>query len=188
MLLGQIKSIPRLITTDEYKPYKKAILETYGTEVIPSRTGRPGRPKKPYKVPKNDLLYATVHKHRRRGRVVKVDTNLIYGTKKRLTKALKDSSSSKSVNLSFIERYNGTDRHQNSRKTRKTYAFSKDWDIHNAMSWFSIAYYNFCRPHSSLRIKIKERRYQYRTPAMSAGLANNIWTIEKLISCQLPDI
>ncbi len=135
MLLGQIKSIPRLITTDEYKPYKKAILETYGTEVIPSRTGRPGRPKKPYKVPKNDLLYATVHKHRRRGRVVKVDTNLIYGTKKRLTKALKDSSSSKSVNLSFIERYNGTDRHQNSRKTRKTYAFSKDWDIHNAFEF-----------------------------------------------------
>ncbi len=86
-----------------------------------------------------------------------------------------------------MERYNGTDRHHNSRKVRKTYEFSKDWDIHNAVSWFTTVHYNFCRPHSSLRIKIKEQKYRHRTPAMSAGLANHIWTLEELISCQLPD-
>ena len=37
-----------------------------------------------------------------------------------------------------IERYNGTDRHRNSRKTRKTYRFSKDWDQHNASTYFTV--------------------------------------------------
>jgi IS1 family transposase len=34
----------RLITTDEYLPYRDAILKTYGRCVMPPRTGRPGRP------------------------------------------------------------------------------------------------------------------------------------------------
>lgn len=34
-----------LITTDEYSPYKQAILNAYGDEVVPPRSGRPGRPK-----------------------------------------------------------------------------------------------------------------------------------------------
>ena len=41
---------PELITTDEYAPYEGAILEAFGTEVVPPRTGKPGRPRKPYKV------------------------------------------------------------------------------------------------------------------------------------------
>jgi transposase-like protein len=41
---------PELITTDEYSAYEGAILEAFGTEVVPPRTGKPGRPRKPYKV------------------------------------------------------------------------------------------------------------------------------------------
>ena len=33
-----------LITSDEYAPYKTAILKAYGEEVTPPRTGKPGRP------------------------------------------------------------------------------------------------------------------------------------------------
>ncbi len=43
--------IPNPITTDEYPAYETAILEAYGKEVVPERTGRPGRPQNPYKVP-----------------------------------------------------------------------------------------------------------------------------------------
>jgi hypothetical protein len=39
-------------------------------------------------------------------------------------------------NTSFVERQNGTERGQNSPKARKTYCFSKDWDLHNAASYF----------------------------------------------------
>ena len=37
-----------LITSDEYKPYRGAILKAYGDKVVPKRTGKPGRPKAPH--------------------------------------------------------------------------------------------------------------------------------------------
>ena len=40
-----------LITSDEYKPYRGAILKAYGEKVVPRRTGKPGRPKAPYYKP-----------------------------------------------------------------------------------------------------------------------------------------
>ncbi len=43
--------VPRLITTDEYAPYKPAILNAYGTQVTPEPTGKPGRPSKARQVP-----------------------------------------------------------------------------------------------------------------------------------------
>lgn len=51
-----------LITTDEYPVYETEILETYGETVVPERSGKPGRPPKPSKVPPTGLNYATVHK------------------------------------------------------------------------------------------------------------------------------
>src|SRR5437660_6610235 len=76
-LVGEVKGrlngrAPDLITTDEYAPYEGAILEAFGTEVVPPRTGRPGRPRGPYKVAPAGLNYATVHKTRKKGRVVEV--------------------------------------------------------------------------------------------------------------------
>ena len=53
---------------------------------------------------------------------------------------------SRAVNTCFVERHNGTDRNQCGRKARKTYAFSKDWDIHRAATAFSHFSYNFCWP------------------------------------------
>ena len=63
---------PCLMTADDYGPYSKYILETYGEELRPEPTGRPGRPKKPYKVAPPDLLFASVHKKRQKSRVVEV--------------------------------------------------------------------------------------------------------------------
>src|SRR3954447_7339423 len=52
--------VPALITTDEYSAYEGAILEAFGEEVVPPRTGKWGRPRSPYKVPPAGLNYATV--------------------------------------------------------------------------------------------------------------------------------
>jgi IS1 family transposase len=41
--------IMRLMTSDAYPAYESAILHAYGEEVTPPRTGRPGRPKAPYR-------------------------------------------------------------------------------------------------------------------------------------------
>ena len=67
------KRIMNLITSDEYKPYKKAILKAYGKKIAPPPTGKRGRPKGSRRVPAKGLKYATVHKTRRKGRVVKID-------------------------------------------------------------------------------------------------------------------
>ena len=65
--------IMNLITSDEYRPYKKAILRAYGVKITPPPTGKPGRPKGTRWVAHRDLRYATVHKTRRSGRVVNKD-------------------------------------------------------------------------------------------------------------------
>ena len=174
--------IPNLITTDEYATYKTAILEAYGEEVIPERTGKPGRPKAPYRVPLADLKYATVHKTRKKGRVVKIDYRVVFGTLVAITAALALSKASRAINTAFVERHNGTDRNRNARKVRKTYCFSKDWDVHQAVTYFTMYSYNFCWPVRTLRQRDGEGGWQERTPAMAAGLADHVWTLTEWLT------
>src|SRR5215472_10069770 len=115
--------VPALITTDEYAPYEGAILEAFGTAVVPPRTGKRGRPRKPYKVAPAGLNYATVHKTRKKGRVVSVATRVIFGAVAAVQAALANSTVSQVVNTALVERHNGTDRNRNARKARKTYCF-----------------------------------------------------------------
>ena len=137
---------PALITSDEYAPYARAVGEQYSEVVTPERTGKRGRPRRPFSVPVPELTYATVHKRRRKSRVVVVTQTLVYGTQEQLEAALATSTASTTINTSFVGRYNGTDGHFNSRKTRATYAFSKDRDVHEAASWIGVTVYSFCRP------------------------------------------
>lgn len=174
--------VPRLITSDEFRPYRGEILDAFGVATPPAHTGLPGRPRKGHTAPHPDLLYATVHKTRKDGRVVKIEPRVIFGSQERLDAALKASTASRAVNTAFIERQNGTDRHRNSRKVRKTYRFSKDWDTHNACSWFSLFLYNFCWPVRTLRQKLPGQGWQDRTPAMSAGLTDHVWTLYEWLS------
>ena len=83
------------------------------------------------------------------------------------------------VNTVFVERVNGTDRGQNSRKVRKTYRFSKDPDVPVAMTYFTQYSYNFCWCVRTLREEIEPKHYRPRTPAMAAGLADHVWSLEE---------
>ena len=69
-----------LITSDEYAPYETAILKAYGRKIVPSPTGKPGRPKSVDSVPAADLNYATVHQTRKQGHVVEIDFRVVFGT------------------------------------------------------------------------------------------------------------
>ena len=115
-----------LITTDGYPAYQEAILNAYGETITPPRTGRRGRPKARYKVAPRGLTYAVVEKTRAKGRVVAIATRVVFGTMAAVVAALGMSRASRSITTSFVERQNGTDRHRNARKGRKTYRFSKD--------------------------------------------------------------
>jgi IS1 family transposase len=78
--------------------------------------------------------------------VVEVLTAVVLGTWAAVAGALERSSASRAINTSFVERHHLTDRHHNARKSRKTYRFSKDWRMHEAMTYFTKYSYNFCWP------------------------------------------
>ena len=177
---------PRLMTSDEYKPYKKAILKAFGEQHVPPPTGLPGRPRGAFYVPTKDLVYATVHKTRENGRVTDIDYRIVFGTEEQVVEALKSSKCSRRINTSFIERQNGTDRNRCSRKVRKSYCFSKDWDVHRAATCLSMYCYNFCWPVRTLRCP--DGRAGPCSPAMSAGLTDQLWTMQEWLLypvCQL---
>jgi len=171
-----------LFTSDEHAPYETAIKEVYGIErPRPKRPG-PGRPPKPVKVPPEDLCYATVRKRRAKGRVVEVVRTLVYGTLALLQAWLDRSTVSTTINTSFVERHNGTDRHQNRRKHRKTYGFSREIALHHAASYFIGYSYNFCWCVRTLRVAGEDGHWQPRTPAMAAGLTGHVWTLWEWIT------
>ncbi len=78
----------------------------------------------------------------------------------------------KRASTSHIERQNLSVRMGMRRMTRLTNAFSKKW-INLKWSYaLQFAYYNFCRVHQSLKV----------TPAMEAGIADHVWSIEEIIT------
>jgi hypothetical protein len=164
-----------LITSDEHRPYKDAILQAYGVEATTTPSGRPVYA--PHKEAPPSLCYATVHKVRRLGRVVEIVIRLIFGTATLLAAALSGSLVSQAVNVSFLERQHLTDRHRNARKRRKTYCFSKRWEAHEAATYFSLYTYNFCWPVRTLRARSPDGLGERRTPAMAAGLTDHVWSL-----------
>jgi hypothetical protein len=76
------------------------------------------------------------------------------------------------ISTSHVERQNLTMRMMMRRLTRLTNAFSKKWENLRAALALHFAYYNFCRVHKTLRC----------TPAMEAGIANTIWTLQDLLA------
>ena len=162
---------PELVSSDEYPAYAEALLSVFGHQEVPPRTGKPGRPAGPRLVPPEGMAYGTVHKTRKKGRVVKVEARMVVG-----------AAPEGGVSTSYLERQNGTDRHRNARKGRKTYRFSKDWGVHDALTAFTMYSYNFCWPVRTLRQKEAGERWQQRTPAMAAGLADHVWSLEEWVT------
>jgi IS1 family transposase len=142
--------VPDLMTSDNYPAYETAILQAYGQEVTTTPRGQPSRRMVPAKVPPPGLNYATVEKRREKGRVVEILTRVVFGTMAGVVAALAGSTVSRWINTSFLERQNATDRHRNARKVRKAYTFSKDWRVHEAMTYFTMYSYNFCWPVRTL--------------------------------------
>lgn len=185
-------ALPDLITTDEYKAYETVIYHTYGvwkedldlTEQEAVAWDEAEGP--PFSFPE-EVAYATVHKKRRKGRVVEIEPRVVLGTEEQVADVLCHSDTSQAVNTSYVERWNGTQRHLNARKARKVYTFSKELVFHVAVTYLCLVVYNFCWEPRTLRQKIQDDppRYHYRTPAMAAGLTDKTWTMAEVLSYPL---
>lgn len=75
------------------------------------------------------------------------------------------------LSTSYVERQNLTMRMHMRRFTRLTNAFSKKVENHAHAVALHFMYYNFCKIHTTHRI----------TPAMQAGIADHVWSLEELV-------
>ena len=75
------------------------------------------------------------------------------------------------ISTSYVERQNLTMRMGMRRMTRLTNAFSKKLENHRHSVAIHFMHYNFVRIHGSLRV----------TPAMAAGVTDQLWSIEDMI-------
>jgi IS1 family transposase len=188
-------SIP-LFTSDQLPAYRHALLHTYGEWYHPPRQGRRGASPKPQRRPPPSLRYAQVVKRRKGGRLVEVSTRVVFGTPEAVAASLAHSPVSWTVNTSFVERDNLTQRQSNRRLTRRTNGFSKDLTWFEKQLWLSLAYYHFVLPHNSLRKRLptpeptrgagSPRMWRPVTPAMAAGLTDHVWTTEELLAYRVP--
>jgi IS1 family transposase len=166
-----------LMTSDEYPAYAPAIEEAFSEPAPAVPRCPPGWPRVvPERQLPDHVIYATVHKHRENNRVIAVESRQVFGSPERLEDVLGRSAVSHRVNTSFVERQNATDRGRNARKTRKTYRFSKDWQVHEAMTYLTLYSYNFCWCVRTLRVKDEPGRWQQRSPALAAQLTDHVWT------------
>lgn len=145
------------ITTDGFKPYVEAIEAAFGTRVQYAQILKTYAADEAGGASRDDVRYS-------RGRVVRSIKRPITGT-----------PDDDKISTSFVERGNLTLRMSQRRFTRLTNAFSKKADNLRAAVALHFGYYNFCRVHMTLRV----------TPAMEAGLADHVWSVEELIVAAL---
>jgi hypothetical protein len=181
-----------LITSDEYAPYYRAVMETYGVrkeelELTDEQKVEFGWDEMPAVLFPQEVAYATVHKEREKGHVVRVEQRVVLGTEEQVAEALQQGTTAETVNTCYVERYHGTQRHFNARKARKRYTFSKELTFHVAVTWLCVTFYNFGWMPRTLRVRVRSRppRYRYRTPALVAGLTDHRWSMADILTYPL---
>lgn len=169
-----------LFVSDELSHYGTVLHELFHEEVPFPPTGKRGRPRSPEQVVDTDLDYATVHKTREGGRIVKVERKVVHGSEQRILSTLENSPSN-TINTAYIERSNLDWRLWDAHLVRKapTVAHSMRWL--NAKFAICVACYNLIRPHETLS-RGKDRVFRPKTPAMAANVTKHQWSYSELIS------
>ncbi len=185
-----------LFLSDQWSPYAIALLAHYGHWVPVPRRHRRGRPPKPRWQPLPDLQYAQVVKQREKGRVVAVTHKIVYGSLAVIETVLQFSGVGKVINTAFIERLNLTIRQHVAALARKVIQLAKTETGLRQQLALGQSYYNFCLPHSTLRLLLPEqqptrgsgspKKWQQQTPAMAANLTDQIWKLEALLLFRVP--
>jgi IS1 family transposase/transposase-like protein len=177
--------------SDGFSCYLSALLEAYHTLKTFPRTGKPGRPRQPVKEPHPDLVYGQVIKKKRQGRLQELVYRVCCGAKRLEELGL-------SISTSLIERLNLTLRHALAPLVRKSASFCKDRTQMRRRVVLFQAFYNFARPHMSLRLPVSEQashasgliqpKWRHRTPGMAAGLTDHVWTFRELLTAKFEPI
>ena len=160
--------------SDGWGGIDQAMIAVYGK--VPEYSGR-GRPPTLKKPGEGWLYLQMVKQHDEHGHFIGTKLKAIFGSLEELTHLLGEATT-------YIERSNLTSRLFNGRQVRKTLAFSKDVDCYRAAAIWEDMYYNFVKPHKSLRLRVHDvpgRKWTLRTPAMAAHLTDHVWIVKELL-------
>jgi IS1 family transposase len=140
------------ITSDGHKMYLEAVEKTFGSEVDFAQLVK--------------LYGQTIEGEKRYSpaECISTEKHIING-----------KPENKDISTSYVERQNLSMRMGMRRFTRLTNAFSKKLENHIYALALYFIHYNFAKTHKTLANPYP------RTPAMAAGIANHIWTIEEIV-------
>jgi IS1 family transposase len=183
-----------LFLTDGFREYMTALLTHYGHWVQPERRQDKGPAPKPRWMPLPQLLYAQVVKTVRRRRLADVKPCVVFGSREAVKHIL--APRGWHINTAFVERINLTIRQHVAAVGRRVSTLCKGENgLLQQLAVFH-CYYNFCLPHTSLRLPLPQpapthgsgAATQWRpcTPAMAAGLTDRVWTLREVLLFRVP--
>lgn len=165
-----------VFTSDGLQQYFYALTAHYGHWVAEEGKRKPVWHALPI------LMYGQFRKVKVGRKLKQVYTKMLCGERSVLRTILQTIGLSGGIQTSYVERLNLTIRHLVAALRRRTWALA-----HSArtLRWrvaLGAAYYNFCRPHFSLRVAMGGGRYRQRTPAMALGVTGHQWSVEEFIT------
>jgi len=150
------------------------------------RTGRPGRPR--LGRPEAVLLAQVIKSHQGR-RLVDVTRRVVFSTAEAVADANAATRGGTQINTSSIERLNATFRAALAPLTRRGRRLAHGAALLTSGIWLVGTAYNFCWPHTRVRVRVRvrgARTWQKRTPAMAAGLTDHVWTLDEVLRYPVP--
>lgn len=175
-----------VFTSDDWDAFEEALINVYGKIELPQYKGI-GRKPLPKIVPLDDLKYVKVLKKKVKNYIVETVQHIIFGDPEEIFEML-GADSDGYIGTSYVERINLTIRTSLARFIRKGMNFSKTKRMHQKAFDLFQAWYNFIKPHKSLRLKIDSgnRKWFQRTPAMAEGITDHIWSLKELLTFRVP--
>jgi transposase-like protein/IS1 family transposase len=165
---------PLLFVTDGWSAYKEVARRAFRTT---EHTGQRGRPRL---VPWADRVIGQVVKRKEKRRVVEVLRRLLEGTEARLEARLQATQGGGCLNTAYIERLNATFRSRLGCLVRKTRSLARRQGLIHTGVYLVGEVYNFCAIHDSLSKELP------RTPAMTAGITDHVWSARELLCYRVP--
>jgi hypothetical protein len=145
-------------------------------------------------MPLPGLLYAQVVKVVQRRRLVQVSHRVVFGTLDAVNHIL--APYGWQINTAFVERLNLDIRPHVAAIGRRVSTLCKGKEGLRQQLALYHTYYNFCLPHSSLRLPLvppvptkgtgSAKQWQPCTPAMAAGLTDHVWTLREVLLFRVP--
>ena len=164
-----------MLAVDGWKSYVRAFQQTFRLALYTGQRGRPRLLAWPH------LLITQVVKHRQ-GRTLTIERRIVQGTQTFVTRLLTLSQQDGVINTAYIERLNATFRQRLNCLARRTRTLARTTQTVHAAMFLLGCVYNFCTPHHSLSLT------EPLTPAMAAGIANHIWSIDELLHFKIPTV